>query len=95
MVVIPICLNTREYPGLDLDTESEAIAAWFRSVLGASPVVRRRDGKDHTPWIPKGSLKFVDKEGKFHLLEILGTGEQASSKVRTSRARCSIGRMAG
>ena len=43
MVVIPVCLNTREYIALDLDTESVERAMWFRERLPWRPPVARPD----------------------------------------------------
>jgi P4 family phage/plasmid primase-like protien len=89
-IIIPVCLNTREYIGVDIDTDDVAIANWLRSkveeIFGPTLAVRRRDGndarmvlffehKDNTAPITKRRYKFVDAAGNFHVLEILGAGQ--------------------
>jgi hypothetical protein len=89
-LVIPVGLNTIEYPAIDIDTDDERIANWFRSVtqrvMGVTPVVRRRNGavrmvlifkhKDRTASIMKLRYASQDHAGATHLLEVLGRGQQ-------------------
>ena len=58
----------------------------IRSILGLTPVVRRRDGAirfvicyrrdEHTMPCPKMRLLALNKDGNKHVLEILGSGYQ-------------------
>jgi P4 family phage/plasmid primase-like protien len=89
-VVIPVCMATREYIAVDLDTDDERVATWFLAkievTMGVTMVIRRRVGnktrmvlffkhQDNTAYITKHAIKLVDPEGKTHLLEILGDGQ--------------------